>query len=275
MLYNFLNKKMKLERYQSLLFILLRMTLLYAFLSVSPMVRAEEKVPNQGQDFTRPLHRVDVHWTYANESGGAESQTITLRGDYPFQLSENWKLNTRIDLPTVYNTLSGGSDGAWGFGDMDIQAALIHTMNTRFAMGGGLRAIFPTATEDRFGSESYRLIVGGGIRFMLPEITTGSFFAPQLQYDFNVGSADSNSPTSILRIVPTFNISLSYDQYLTFLDSADIRYDFNTSKWFVPIDVTYGIRWGNILTSIMASYPIVDDQNLYDFKTELRIGYFF
>ena len=158
---------------------------------------------------------------------------------------------------------------------MDIQAALIHTFNSRFAAGGGIRAVFPTASEERFGSERYQLLVGSGFRVLIPEISSGSFFAPQLHYNFDVGGDNSSPSIRILRIIPTFNISLPHDQFLTFLDSSDIRYNFNTKKWFVPIDATYGKRWGNVLTSIQVSYPIIDDMRLYELSTTVRIGYFF
>ena len=148
-------------------------------------------------------------------------------------------------------------------------------LNDRYAVGGGVRVYFPTASEDRFGTGKYRLLVGGGLRTMLPEISVGSFLAPQLQYDFDVAGDASRPGISVLRILPTFQVGLPQEQFLSFLSSGDIRYNFNSKKWFVPIDVTYGKRWGNVITSVQASYPIVDDLKMYEVKTELRVGYFF
>ncbi len=249
--------------------------ILFVLPGVMGISEADDKVPNEGQDFTRPLRRLDLRWNYSDEFDGALSHFFTLRGDHPVQLSKTWQQNFRFDMPVVFNRLPGESSGKWGSGDLDVQTNWIHTFNSRYAAGGGIRMVFPTASEERFGSERYQMLVGSAFRIFIPEISSGSFFAPQLQYNFDVGGDSSSPSISILRIVPTFNISLPDDQFLTFLDSADIRYDFNTKKWFVPIDATYGKRWGNLLTTIQVSYPIVDDMRLYEVSTTMRIGYFF
>ncbi len=249
--------------------------LLFVLLSTTGHARTDDNVPNEGQDFSRPLRRLDLSWNYNDEFEGALSHVFTLRGEHPLQLSETWQQNFRFDMPVVLNRLSGKSSGEWGAGDLDVQTNWIHTFNSRYAAGGGIRMVFPTASEERFGSERYQMLVGSAFRIFIPEISSGSFFAPQLQYNFDVGGDSSSPSISILRIVPTFNISLPDDQFLTFLDSADIRYDFNTNKWFVPIDATYGKRWGNFLTTIQVSYPIVDDMRLYEVSTTVRFGYFF
>ncbi len=240
-----------------------------------PTAWAEENAGNVGQDFTRPLGRVDVRWTYRDLSDGAESHTTTLRAEQPWELSDRWTLNTRFDVPGIYKTLPDDNQGKWGLGNVDVQMALIHTFNSRYAAGGGVRSLFPTASDDRFGSGKYQILVGGGARAMLPEISAGSFISPQLHYNFDVGGDPSSSAISVLRIQPTLHVGLPNDQFLTFLSNADIRYNFINNKWFMPIDVTYGKRWGDLITSIEVSYPIVDDLDLYEFKTQLRVGYFF
>ena len=96
-----------------------------------------------------------------------------------------------------------------------------------------------------------------------------------MQYDFGVAGNAFRPGISVLRILPTFQVGLPQDQFLLFLSSGDIRYNFNLKKWFVPINVTCGKRWGNVITSLHASYPIVDDLEMYEVKTELRVGYFF
>jgi hypothetical protein len=239
------------------------------------MANASEQGANVGQDFTRPLGRVDLRWTYQNQVDNQEYDEVTLRLEQPFRLSEQWTFNTRFNLPGIYKNLPNSGEHEWGFGDLDVQTALIRKFTERYSMGGGVRTIVPTASEERFGTGKYRLLVGGGLRAMLPEISSGSFIAPQLQYDFDVAGDKARVGISKLRILPTLNLGLPQDQFLTFLSSGDLRYDFNSQKWFVPVDVTYGKRWNNLIASLQASYPIVDDLKLYEFKTELRIGYFF
>ncbi|MCD2452267.1 hypothetical protein GO003_017905 [Methylicorpusculum oleiharenae] len=256
-------------------FFLMMMLLLLSVLYAMPTAKADENAGNAGQDFTRPLGRVDVRWTYRDLSDGVESHTTTLRAEQPWDLSDQWKLNTRFDIPGIYKTLPNDNQGKWGLGNVDVQMGLIHTFNSRFAMGSGVRGIFPTASDDRFGTGKYQLLIGGGGRVMLPEISSGSFIAPQLQYNFDIGGDPSSSAISVLRIQPTLHVGLPKVQFLTFLSNADIRYNFNNKKWFLPIDVTYGKRWGDLISSIEVSYPIIDDLDLYEVKTQLRVGYFF
>lgn len=234
-----------------------------------------EKASNVGQDFTRPLSLIDLRWTYQNRVAKQEYHDLTLRLEKPFRLSEQWTLNTRFDLPVVHKNLPGLGQETWGVGDIDFQAGLIRKLNDRYSVGGGARAIFPSASEKRFGTGKYRLLVGGGFRAMLSEISAGSFIAPQVQYDFDIAGDDVGPYISTLRILPTFHLSLSHGQFVTLLSTGDMRYNFNSNTWFVPVDVTYGKRWGNVIGSIQASYPIVDDSKLYEFKTMLRVGYFF
>lgn len=239
------------------------------------MANASEQSTNVGQDFTRPLGRVDLRWTYQNRVDNQEYDEITLRLEQPLRLSEQWTFNTRFDLPGIYKNLPNPGEHEWGLGDLDVQTGLIRQLTERYSVGGGVRTIVPTASEERFGTGKYRLLVGGGLRAMLPEISSSSFIAPQLQYDFDVAGDDARASISKLRILPTLNVGLPQDQFLTFLSSGDLRYDFNSQKWFVPIDVTYGKRWNKLIASVQASYPIVDDSQLYEFKSELRVGYFF
>lgn len=236
---------------------------------------ADEKAPNVGQDFTQPLGRIDLRWTYQNRVAKQEYHDLTLRLEQPYRLSEQWTLNTRFDLPVVYKNLTGLGQETWGLGDIDFQTGLIRKLNDRYSVGGGARAVFPSASEDRFGTGKYRLLVGGGFRAMLPEISAGSFIAPQAQYDFDIAGNDNGPYTSTLRILPTFHLGLPHGQFVTLLSTGDMRYNFNSKKWFVPVDVTYGTRWDNVIGSIQVSYPIVDDSKLYEVKTMLRAGYFF
>ena len=174
--------------------------LLFVLLATIGITGADDKVPNEGQDFSRPLRRLDLNWNYNDEFDGAVTQTLTLRGDHPIQLSKAWQQNFRFDLPAVYNRLSGEGNGQWGLGDLDVQTNLIHTFNSRYAVGGGIRMVFPTASEERFGTERYQLLLGSAFRIFIPEISSGSFFAPQLQYNFDVGGDDSSPSISILRM---------------------------------------------------------------------------
>lgn len=251
------------------------MALLLGVGSSGPILAGEDKATNVGEDFTRPLGRVDLRWTYQDRVANQQYDELTVRFEQPFNLSEKWTLNTRFDLPGIYKNLPSVGQEKWGLGDLDVQLGLIRKLDARYSVGGGVRSLFPTASADRFGTGKYRLVVGGGFRAILSEISSGSFIAPQIQYEFDVAGDSSRQSISRLKFLPTLHIALPYGQFVTFLSSGDLRYDFQLQKWFLPIDATYGKRWEDVIISLQASYPIVDDSGFYEAKTELRIGYFF
>jgi len=79
-----------------------------------------------------------------------EFDAVTLRMEQPFNLSDDWKLNTRFDLPGIYKNLPAPNEEKWGLGDVDVQVGLIRTLDSRFAAGGGIRAMIPDQSRELF-----------------------------------------------------------------------------------------------------------------------------
>ena len=153
-------------------------------------VHAEEEL-NNGEDFTRPLSRFDLRYRLEEKADDVDQSTFILRLDRPIPLSKEWKIATRFEQPFVLNDQSSADNPAgamrFGTGDFLAQAALIDTATKRFAWGFGARIVFPTASEDQFGSGRYQLVPLAGLRYSLPELSRGSFFQPLARYDFDVG----------------------------------------------------------------------------------------
>jgi hypothetical protein len=64
--------------------------------------------------------------------------------------------------------------------------------------------------------------------------------------------------------------------------SSDIRYNFaakrpgDTGRWFFPFNVMVGkLVTRSLVASVEIGVPIVDAYQVYDFKLEARIGFFF
>jgi hypothetical protein len=236
---------------------------------------------NTGQDLTRPLTRVDLRAGYV-QPGGTDFDVFTFiaRADAPFELGGGWRLGTRIDLPFILSDVpsadnrNGSQD--FGFGDTLAQAILIRPLSERAAVGFGSQVIAPTATSDSLGAGKWRLVPTAGARYSLPEITPGSFALFGVRYDVDLGGDDDRPSVSELQFAPTLNIALPHTSFLTIFPSTDIRYSFREEAWFVPFNAQIGKLWGgNVVTSLEAGIPLIDDYEVYDFKIEARIGFFF
>lgn len=253
--------------------------LVFGLLSV-PAIHAEEEL-NNGEDFTRPLSRFDLRYRFEEKADDVDQSTFILRLDRPIPLSKEWKIATRFEQPLVLNDMTSADNPAgvtrFGTGDFLAQAALIDTVTKRFAWGFGTRVVFPTASEDQFGSGRYQLVPLAGFRYSLPELSSGSFFQPLARYDFDVDGDANRKHISRFRFSPTLNIALPRRWYLTLYPSQDIVLDnIGDHRWFIPADFLIGHHLSDrVVASLEISIPIIKEFTLYDFKLEGRIGFSF
>ncbi len=157
-----------------------------------------EKIPrplaaviNYGEDFTRPLARFDVRLKYQDKGDGSDALVNTYRVDYPLQLKNGWNIVTRADLPMISNNTRGpdNREGHWGLGlgDALTQVIVASPEAKRFRYGTGLRAVWPSATEQQFGSGKYQLGPMAGFVYSPSCLTEGSFLKFIWREEFSVG----------------------------------------------------------------------------------------
>jgi hypothetical protein len=210
------------------------------------------------------------------------TETLNLRYDHAFNLPSGWIVATRTDLPLLAkNPISSSNpngDYVAGIGDVDVQAALIHDINARWAFGFGMRVIAPTG-DDVLGSGKWQVMPLVGARLALPEINSGSYFEPLFRYDVSVAGDPTKKNISNLQFAPMLNISLPDRWFVTFFPSTDIRINYGdpitgqTGRWFVPFDFRFGKKFtDDIALSLEIGVPIVKDYPVYDFKTQLRLN---
>ncbi len=259
---------------------------------------AEEALPlqgeeiNNGQDITRPLTRFDLRYQFQNapivgDQNHDDVHLLTLRVDKPFNLGNGWLFAFRADLPlmmTNRRTLDNlDGDMEFGLADSLVQGLLIKVVNQRFAWAAGTQVIFPTATDDQFGAGKYRVVPTVAARITTDEVLKGSWVALAAQWDTDFAESRSNS-TEIneLKFAPVVNIPLPNHWFITLFPTPDIRYNMgdvrsiDSGRWFVPADVMVGKMFGrNVVATLEASVPIINDYKVYDFKCEARVGYFF
>ena len=193
-----------------------------------------------------------------------------------------WTLVTRSDLPVLArNTISSINPSGrylYGIGDADIQAAVIHDLDKRWAVGFGARLILPTGA-DPLGSGKWQVMPIVGFRVALPEISSSSYFEPIFRYDVSVAGDPTRRNISNLQFGPALNIGLPDRWFVTFYPSQDIRINFGdpvagqTGRLFLPFDARVGKKLSdNVTSSLEIGVPIIRDYPVYDFKGQFRLN---
>jgi hypothetical protein len=252
---------------------------------------ADGAVENNGEDFTRPQTLLQLRYLYQTAPGSGTvpgtfrtvtTDSLILRSDAKIDFAPQWTLALRGDLPfTAKNAITSADPTGgyvYGLGDADVQAALIRTIDARWAAGAGFRVVAPTGT-DGLTSGTWQALPMVGARYMLPEISAGSFFTGLVRYAASFAAEPGAKNVSNLQFAPTLNIFLPNRWFVTFYPSPDIRINYGdpitgqTGRLFLPFDFMVGRDIGkNITVSLEASVPIVNQYPVYDFKTVARLN---
>ena len=168
-----------------------------------------------------------------------------------------------------------------GFGNVLTQSWFIYEINPRWAIAAGAQVIAPTATNG-VASDAWEEVPGAVVRVMLPELSEGSYFAPQVRYGIDYGGNDEGPLLRQLRLMPTLNINLPHELFLTFYPSPDIRWNYGTpvpgqtGRLFLPLNFMIGWKpTEHTVISAEFGIPIIKEFPAYTFKTQVRIGYLF
>jgi hypothetical protein len=257
----------------------LTLALLWAAVNIA---RAEDDTQlNNGQDLTRPERRFDLRYQFQDKGDGVEQSQFILRTDSKIHLSDDWRIATRLDVPLVLNNKTGSDNPLgktkFGLGDLLTEAVLVHDLDERIGIGGGLRVLYPTGSEDQFGGGKFQFIPLVGARFFVPEISKGSFFEPIVRYDFDAGGFGGRSHVSQVQASPMFNVALPERWFVTLYPSQDIVLNtIGGQHWFVPADFLIGRNvTKRTVLGLEISIPIIKQFTLYDFKLEARISHSF
>jgi hypothetical protein len=211
---------------------------------------------------------------------------VTPPVDRPFVLAPGWSLATRLDFPLFVTDAASADnpDGGYelGIGDLLLQGLLINATTERLALAAGAQLIFPTASQDQMGGGKWRAVPTVGARYSLPEITRGTFVAMLARYDVSFAGDDGRRDIRELQLGPLVHLQLPDFWFIDLYPSSDIRYNAgdkrtgDEGRWFVPLNFMVGkLLTPKVVTSVEIGVPILDDYPVYDFKIELRAGFFF
>lgn len=245
--------------------------------------RAETDTDYNGEDFTRPESRFDTR--FEDRSSGTSTprdrDIMLLRWDGAASLSAGWRGSWLVQLPVIDQTTtpSGGhSDHEFGVGDAAFQGVLARAIDERWAFGFGARLVTPTA-EDTLGSGRWEIMPGFGVRYLFLEFGSNTYFVPKIRYALSFAGDPSRRNHSEPQIAPTLNIGLPDRWFVTLYPSYDIRINYGdpisgqTGRLFLPFDAAIGRKMtDNLVVSLEAGVPMVNDYPVYKFKAELRIS---
>ena len=247
---------------------------------------------NAGEDFFRPpINLLQLMTQYKTTLGSGStpgtfvnvpSYTLNFRYDHAIDLAPMWILALRSDLRAVaknpVSSTNPNGDYLVGMGDADVQAAIIHNLSQRWAVGFGTRLIAPTG-GDTFGSGKWQVMPIVGARYALWEISSSSYFEPIFRYDVSFAGDPTKKNVSNLQIAPAFNVGLPDQWFITLYPSADIRINFGdpitgqTGRLFLPFDVRIGRKLDdNAALSFELGVPIIKDYPVYNIKTRVRFN---
>ena len=267
--------------------IVLRPTVAAAQVASSP-----DQSENTGEDFFRPpvnLFQMMEQCKTAPGSGSTKgsiadvtTETLNLRYDRAIDLAPRWTLALRSDLPLLAKNpiTSSNPDGnyLYGVGDADVQAAIIHNLSQRFAVGFGARLIAPTG-DDNLGSGKWQIMPIVGARYGLWVINSASYFEPIIRYDVSFAGDPTKRNISNLQFAPTLNLGLPDRWFISFFPSADIRINLGdpvtgqTGRFFLPFDFRIGRKLSdNAALSFELGVPIIKDYPVYNVKTQVRLN---
>ena len=246
---------------------------------------------NNGQDFTRPQNLFQLRYEYRTAPGSGSvpgtirtvtTDSVILRSDLKFDIAPQWTLALRGDLPFVERNPITADNPLGEFidelGDADVQAALIKTLNARWAAGAAVRIIAPTGSPD-LTSGRWQALPIVGARYMLPELGPDSYVTGLVRYDVSFAGDPSKRNISNLQLAPTLNIDLPKRWFVTFYPNPDIRVNFGdpitgqTGRLFLPFDFMVGRTvMKDVTVSLEIGVPMIRDYPVYDFKAVTRLN---
>lgn len=255
--------------------------------ATGPTPAAQDADYNNG-DFTRPETSATLRMEFRKSSSATTStnrEREILQYNSKLDLDAGWKLGTQIQVPFVEKVVTTwgepGVESGAGFANALAQAALIHSLDERWAYGFGARLVAP-APSDFLGTDRWQIMPAIGVRYSFLEIGPDTYFVPVVRYAISFAGDPMARVIREPQIAPTLNIGLPDRWFITLYPSNDIRINFGTpvsgqtGRLFLPFDAAIGKKFlSDLVVSLEGSVPIIKAYPVYDFKTELKVTWQF
>ena len=236
---------------------------------------------NTGQDFTKPLTRLDIRQKYQLLAQDKFASVTTFRVDKPFVLGNKWVLSTRFDFPFMTTDAASrdnpNADREFGSSDFLAQFMMIAPQAGKtWTWAYGVQTLWPAASQDEMGTGRYQIAPLLGGKMDLGFLKKGSFAGMLLCEHIDAGGSDSRVKQNYLVVQPLLNINLPKAFFLNMSPEMRVNWE-NDNRWFVPFDIMLG-KMLNKSTAVSLEYktPLCDrNYPMYDHEVEARVGFFF
>jgi hypothetical protein len=202
---------------------------------------------------------------------------LNIQPVWPFELSKDWNLITRTILPVVSQPgLVSGQDREIGLGDTTFTGFFSPVADGDFTWGVGPVVLFPTATDDRLGSDKWGLGPSVVLLATPGKWVVGSLFS---QVWSIAGSGDEDVSLFTWQYFINYNLPDSW--YLTTapIMTANWEADRGSQVWTVPVGGGIGkiVRLGRqpINLSVQGFYNVVRPDVLGRWSLRLQVQLLF
>ncbi len=206
----------------------------------------EFKTPQQEAQPSAPATlgtiRLD-NWGYFQENvNGSYQWQYRPRIFVPFVLRNDWIATLRADVPMFYTNNAGPAnpDGGYtgGIGNIFFEPILdTAQVAPNLTLRTSLRFILKSPKGPPFGPDNqYQIAPGAGFTYRMPDVLRGVTFSPYVRWIRGFNGDPGTQLNSTLQVIPATTFRLNERWSFALFPENPITYNFNTSKWFAPID---------------------------------------
>jgi hypothetical protein len=168
----------------------------------------------------------------------------------PWVFANEWIATLRTDVPMLYTNNTGPANPEGGFsggiGNIFFEPILdTAQVVPNLTLRTSLRFVLKSPKGPPFGpDDQYQIAPGAGFTYRMPDLLRGVTFSPYFRWvrGFN-GDKPSTQLISTLQVIPATTFRLADGWSLAFYGENLITYNWNTNKWFAPLDLLLVHRW--------------------------------
>ncbi len=236
--------------------------------------RAAELAKQEQNPFTRFLRvQLEENAQFGFGPNGDVLNILRIQPIIPFNLNERWTLFARPVIPIIHQPGPGSTDG---LGDIALQFLLAPDRTGQFLWGVGPAFSFPSATDDRLGTEQWTAGPAAAGVYTSGPWVVGAVVTNLWSFAGN----DRRRGVNAMGLRPFINYNLSEGWSLTSAPSIGADWQANRdNRWLVPLGggvakvFAIGRHW--ISASLEAYYHVVAPQIGPDWQLRFQLTFLF
>ena len=215
---------------------------------------------------------------FAYGPGDDIQNVLNIQPVVPFQLNENWNLITRTIAPLIYQPeVVEGAGDEFGLGDINSTAFISPKNPTKGIIWGvGPIFVFPTATDEKLGSEKWSI----GPSAVALTIQGPWLFGALINNVWSFAGDDDRDDVNAMLIQPFLNYNLPDGWYLSSSPIITANWEADSDNtWLVPVGGGVGkiFRIGNqpMNAQMQAFYNVEKPEVVGDWTLRFQLQFLF